>query len=214
MNKENLEIRNNGIVEKREFSDGDRHIEGYAIIFESDSEDMGFIERISRGAVSQELVDSCDVFALMNHDDERVLARSNKGQGSLKLTVDERGLKYEFDAADTQLGNDLLEYIKRGEIDKSSFCFCVDRSDPDAQKIEKRDGKYYRTINKISYIHDVSPVWNPAYSATSVSKRFLQDLEEFKEEEKRMLEEEEEKRKEEAFKPIEEKLNNMLNEFE
>jgi HK97 family phage prohead protease len=187
MNKNNLEVRNNGIVIERSYDDS-RHVEGYAVVFESQSEDLGFFETIDRGAITQELVDNSDVFALLNHDDEKVLARSKNGVGSLKLTVDDRGLKYEFDAAETQLGNDLLEYLKRGEITTSSFAFALDYNDPEAETWERKNGANYRTIHKIAYLHDVSPVWNAAYSATSVSQRSLdkcKELEEKEEQEKR-----------------------------
>lgn len=182
----NLEIRNNGIVIERNYDDS-RHVEGYAIVFDSLSVDLGFYETIERGAITQELLDNSDVFALLNHDDDKVLARSNKGVGSLKLTLDERGLKYEFDAADTQLGNDLLEYLKRGEISTSSFAFALNYNDPDAETWERKNGKNYRTIHKIAYLHDVSPVWNAAYAATSVSQRSLDKCKELEEEEKTQI---------------------------
>lgn len=182
----NLEIRNNGIVIERNYDDS-RHVEGYAIVFDSLSVDLGFYETIERGAITQELLDNSDVFALLNHDDDKVLARSNNGVGSLKLTLDERGLKYEFDAADTQLGNDLLEYLKRGEISTSSFAFALNYNDPDAETWERKNGKNYRTIHKIAYLHDVSPVWNAAYAATSVSQRCLDKAKELEEREKAQI---------------------------
>ena len=183
MKNNNLEIRNNGIVIERSYDDS-RHVEGYAVVFESQSEDLGFFETIDRGAITQELVDNSDVFALLNHDNEKVLARSKNGVGSLKLTVDERGLKYEFDAAETQLGNDLLEYLKRGEMNTSSFAFALDYNDPEAETWTRKNGANYRTIHKIAYLHDVSPVWNAAYSATSVSQRSLDKIKELEEQEK------------------------------
>ena len=205
MKNNNLEIRNNGIVIERSYDDS-RHVEGYAVVFESQSEDLGFFETIDRGAITQELVDNSDVFALLNHDDEKVLARSKNGVGSLKLTVDERGLKYEFDAAETQLGNDLLEYLKRGEINTSSFAFALDYNDPEAETWTRKNGTNYRTIHKIAYLHDVSPVWNAAYSATSVSQRSLDKCKE--------LEEQEQREKEEQDKQIIEKYDAMLAEIE
>lgn len=204
MNNNNLEIRNLGSIVERDYTDS-RHVEGYAIVFDSRSEDLGFYEYIDRGAVSQELVDNCDIFALLNHDEEKVLARANHGAGSLTLTVDDRGLKYEFDAADTQLGNDLLEYLKRGEITTSSFAFYVDPRDPEAETWERKDGVNYRTIHKIALIADVSPVWKAAYSATSVSQRSIDKCKE--------LEEREMKEKEEAEQKILAKLESKMNEI-
>ena len=171
MNKNNLEIRNNGIVIERSYDDS-RHVEGYAVVFESQSEDLGFYEKIERGAITQELVDNSDIFALLNHDDEKVLARSKNGVGSLKLTVDDRGLKYEFDAAETQLGNDLLEYLKRGEITTSSFAFALDYTDPEAETWERKNGTNYRTIHKIAYLRCFSSVECSLFCNISISTFF------------------------------------------
>lgn len=205
-NSNNLEIRNLGSIVERDYKDS-RRVEGYAIVFDSRSEDLGFYEYIDRGAVSQELVDSCDIFALLNHDEEKVLARANHGAGSLSLTVDDRGLKYEFDAADTQLGNDLLEYLKRGEITTSSFAFYVDPRDPEAETWERKDGVNYRTIHKIALIADVSPVWKAAYSATSVSQRSLDKCKELEDAEKKA----EEERKQAILESLDKKLEELDN---
>lgn len=188
-------IRNIGNIEIRSLENEEsRTVQGYAVVFESESEDLGFIEVIKRGAITQELVDSCDIFAKFNHDDNKILARSNKGKGSLKLTVDEIGLRYEFEAPHTDLGDSLLENIKRGEISQSSFAFALSNEDKNAQKWEKRNGKLYRTINNIAYLFDVSPVWQPAYSATTCDKRSIEELD--------------------AIKQREERFDNMLNELE
>ena len=103
------------------------------------------------------------------------------GEGSLKLEVDERGLKYSFDAPNTALGDELLEGIKRKDITSSSFGFrCKE------DKWEKRsDGSYLRTIKKFDKLFDVSPVYQPAYSETSVDTRGLDELK--KEENKEIL---------------------------
>lgn len=185
-------IQRIGTLELRALDDNieSRTVYGYAVVFESPSQDMGFIETIKRGAITQETINNCDIFAKFNHEDDKILARSNKGEGSLKLTVDERGLRYEFEAPNTDLGDTLLEHIKRGEISQSSFAFALNPDDKNAQKWEKRDGKLYRTINHIGYLFDISPVFQPAYSETSVDKR---DLEEAKQ----------------KFE-LEEKLDNML----
>lgn len=177
-------IRNIGNIEVRSADAPDsRLVTGYAVVFDSESQDLGFIETIKRGAITQELVDSCDVFAKFNHADDKVLARSNNGKGSLRLTVDDYGLKYEFEAPNTDLGDTLLENIRRGEIYQSSFAFALSPDDQTAQKWEKRNGVLYRTINKIAYIFDVSPVWQPAYLATSVDKRSIELVEHISERE-------------------------------
>lgn len=151
-----------------------RKVEGYAIVFNSQSEDLGFIETIEPSAIDDEVIAKSDVFALMNHDDKRgILARSRRGKGSLKLSIDSKGLKYSFDAPRTALGNELLEMLRRDDITSSSFAFTVAEN---GEKWEKRDGKYYRTITKIDKLFDVSPVYNPAYSETTVTCRSFDDI--------------------------------------
>lgn len=177
------EIRNLGSINIRQIEgEESRHVEGYAVTFDEQSQFLGFYEVIERGAITQELVDSCDVFACFNHDMNKVLARSNQGEGSLKLTVDNKGLKYEFDAPHTALGDELLEYLKRGDINKSSFAFYIDPDDDEAESWESKDGVYFRTIHKIKEIVDCSPVWQPAYESTSVSKRAVDKVNELEEE--------------------------------
>ena len=169
----NKEIRYFNEIRANEDSES-RKVEGYAIIFNSESEDLGFIETIEKDAIDDEVIAKSDVFALMNHDDKRgLLARSRRGKGSLKLSIDDRGLKYEFDAPKTALGNELLEMSRRNDISASSFAFTVANG---GDAWEKRDGKYYRTIKKIDRLFDVSPVYNPAYSETTVACRSFDNI--------------------------------------
>lgn len=150
-----------------------RTVEGYALLFDMPSTGLPFIEVIERGALEGVAAKS-DVFALLNHDQSRgILARSKKGQGSLTLTVDTKGLKYRFDSPNTALGEELLENLKRGEVDSSSFAFTVEKDTWERGK----DGKVKRTIHKVAELYDVSPVYNAAYSQTSVYKRGMENLE-------------------------------------
>lgn len=168
-------IRTIGNVELRSADNTEsRTIQGYAVVFDSESEDIGWIEIIHKGAITQELVDNCDVFAKFNHNDDKILARSNHGKGSLTLTVDDKGVKYEFEAPRTDLGDTLLENIRRGEIYQSSFAFAINPKDSTAEKFVTKNNITYRHIYHIAYIFDVAPVWTPAYPETSVSQRDAQ----------------------------------------
>ncbi|MCH5241799.1 MAG: HK97 family phage prohead protease [Muribaculaceae bacterium] len=152
-------------LELRAATEGDsRHIEGYALVFNTRSEDLGgFTEVISPEAV-EGVLERSDVMALLNHDINRgVLARFRNGGGSLKLEVDDKGLRYSFDAPNTQLGDEVLEGVKRGDITGSSFAFTVE-----AEEWQKEGEGYLRTIKQFGQLFDVSPVYNPAYLATSV----------------------------------------------
>ena len=199
------EIRSFGEIRAAKDS---RKVVGYAAVYDSESLDLGgFTEIIARGAFD-DVIPQSDVFARFDHERVKVLARSNHGKGSLKLSLDEKGLRYEFNAPNTEAGNELLEFLRSEDITQSSFAFSV--ASDTWQK--RADGKYLRTINKIERLYDVSPVWNAAYGdATSVSCR---SFEEFKEKETRELEAakkaEEERQAEEEKKKEEERRENLL----
>ncbi len=156
------EIRAN----ETDFSIENRKIVGYALKFNTLSNDLGgFVETIEPNALDGVLEQS-DVLCLLNHDEKRgVLARWRKGKGSLNLSVDDIGLKYEFEAPNTALGSELLEGIKRGDIGASSFAFQI--NEDRWQKLE--ENKYKRVIKSFKTIYDVSPVYYPAYDTTDVS---------------------------------------------
>lgn len=172
---EKREIRNTSFqVQVTGENEEKRTVEGYALLFDTPSDGLSFTEVIKRGALDG-VLEKSDVFALLNHDQRRgVLARSKYGKGSLSLSVDDKGLKYRFDAPKTALGDELLENIRRGEIGESSFCFDVEKD-----TWEKRgDGSWKRTIEKFGNIYDISPVYNGAYSKTSVYMRGKEAAEE------------------------------------
>lgn len=172
---EKREIRNTSFqVQVTGENEEKRTVEGYAMLFDTPSDGLSFTEVIKRGALDG-VLEKSDVFALLNHDQRRgVLARSKYGKGSLSLSVDDKGLKYRFDAPKTALGDELLENIRRGEIGESSFCFDVEKD-----TWEKRsDDSWKRTIEKFGNIYDTSPVYNGAYSKTSVYMRGKEAAEE------------------------------------
>ena len=171
----NIEIRK---AEVRADEATGRLVSGYAVRFESESLNMGFVEIIHRGAITDETIAQSDVFALLNHNENTVLARSNHGTGSLKLSVDNDGLFYEFEAPQTTHGDELLEHIKRAEISQSSFAFSVSPEDGAEKWTKRKDGVIQRDIYKIARLYDISPVYQPAYTETTCSKRALDKIDE------------------------------------
>lgn len=165
-----MKIENRNIQSELNVSN-DRTVEGYAAIFDSESNYIGWHEVIHRGAITDQTIKESDVLAKFNHEDNKILARSRNGEGSLLLEVDEKGLRYMFESPKTDLGDELLEYLKRGDINQSSFAFTIANG---GDKWYKKDGEIYRDIYKIEKLYDVSPVFNPAYSATTcnASARF------------------------------------------
>lgn len=143
------------------------HIVGYGSVFNSKSEVMwGFREIIMPGAFDDVLND--DVRALFNHDPNFILGRSTAG--TLSLSVDDTGLKYDIIAPDNQTIRDLvLAPLQRGDITQSSFAFKISRNGDDWY--ENEDGVVIREIHKISRLYDVSPVTYPAYQEASSTVR-------------------------------------------
>lgn len=159
-------------VEQRADESASRNIVGYAATFESWSEPIygWFKEKIARDAFSE--CDMYDVIACFNHNPENLLART--ASETLTLSVDDRGLKFSFEAPNTTLGNDILEQVRRGDISKCSFRFTVKEDSwvyaNESNGIECDE----RTILKISKLYDVALVVYPAYKDTEVSLRHLE----------------------------------------
>ena len=165
LEKYSAEVRKSSVVkEQREFRMEEveregRTIRGYAAVYNSDSEWMGgFYEQIERGAFDDVMND--DTRAYFNHDESLLLGRVSSG--TLRIGTDARGLYYEVDLPNTSYANDLIELMKRGDVNQSSFAFLIDRD-----RWEERDGKTYRIIEKVSRLLDVSPVSQPAYPAAT-----------------------------------------------
>ena len=165
---DNIERRNFNIEFRGD--DDSRYVEGYGAVFNSRSVDLGgFTEIIAPGAFDG-VIEKSDVKCYLEHDAQRgILARSKNGKGSLALDVDEKGLAYAFDAPKTNLGDEVVEGLKRGDYSQSSFAFTVESE----SWAKEEDGRYLRTINKIGQLFDVSIVSSPAYEDTSVACRSL-----------------------------------------
>lgn len=157
-----------------QFKTDERTVEGYAAVFEKPSQYIGWVEIIHRGAITEETIMKSDVLAKFNHNDDKILARSKNGNGSLLLEVDDNGLRYMFESPKTALGDELLEYLHRGDISQSSFAFCINQDDTTAQRWHKENNIIYRDIYKIERLFDISPVFMPAYNDTSCSARFAE----------------------------------------
>ena len=165
---DNLEVRSFNI-ELREEAES-RHIEGYGSVFNERSVDLGGFQEIIAPGAFDGVIERSDVKCYLDHNPEKgILARSRNGKGSLSLELDERGLKYSFDAPHTNLGDEVVEGLKRGDYSQSSFAFTVESE----TWSKEEDGTYLRTINKIGGLYDVSIVANPAYEGTSVALRSL-----------------------------------------
>ena len=139
--------------------DGKEIVVGHASMYNTRSEFMGFYETIEEGAFTDELINSSDVRALINHDQNT------------------QGLRYEFEMPETSYGKDLSVSMKRGDITQSSFAFTVEEDDWSTDEA----GNDLRTIKKIKRLYDVSPVTYPAYQDANDLTIAQRGLAEYKE---------------------------------
>lgn len=126
-------------------------INGYAIVFDSPSQNMGnYQEVILPQALNGVKLE--DVKLLVNHNHSEPIA-SVSGK-SLKLSVDEKGLFFEAEIED----EDVAGKVERGLFDKMSFGF-IERKSSVRNKI-----KY---VEEIESLLEISLVSIPAYAETS-----------------------------------------------
>jgi hypothetical protein len=138
---------------------------GHAAMYGRETTIAGlFREVVQRGAFTA-AVGRDDVRALFNHDPNFVLGRTKAG--TLTLTEDEIGLRYDITLPNTLRAKELHESIKRGDISQSSFAFRVVK---DSWPSVRSGEMPLRQIEEVE-LFDVSPVTYPAYEDTSVSAR-------------------------------------------
>ena len=143
--------------------EGEPLIEGYAALFDVQSEDLGgFIETIEAGAFAGSIAES-DVRALFNHDRGRVLGRTKAG--TLELAEDQTGLRVRIRPPGATWARDLLASMRRGDVDQMSFGFETIRD-----RWETIAGQLYRRLLEVRLI-DVSVVTFPAYQETIAEVR-------------------------------------------
>lgn len=161
-----------------------RTITGYAILFDVPSaplyedEDEVIREVIAPEAVSLELLDKSDIKMTMFHDRQLLLARSNKGSGTLSYGIDNRGVYFEFEAPDTADGDKAIELVKRGDIAGCSFAFSTryyDRAFVEESVVHGDKVEVTYRVKVITDIYDFTLAADPAYPDTSVEAREIVD---------------------------------------
>lgn len=194
-----MELRNEEIrvfdfstKERREYApqvvegENSRTIEGYAIVFNSESRVLYdvkakryFIETIRPEAATPAFLAEQDIKFLYNHDVNRLLGRSFLGYGTLSYEVDTYGVKFRLELPKTELGDEVLELIRRGDLFGCSFAFTYGQR---GYKDSVVDGIVHREVKAFGRVNDFSVVVDPAYYATYVGTRSLPEEEEAQEE--------------------------------
>lgn len=143
-------------------------IEGYAVVFNSESQWLGgFFEEIAPEALDEATIANSDIFANINHDEDKVLARRKYGNGNLELSLDEHGMKFSFPLLDNELSRTAKSYIDANIIDSCSFAFTVAKDEWTTDE----NGIDHRRILKIDRLFDIALCYNGAYQETEVSCR-------------------------------------------
>ena len=159
-----------GLQKRAEGDEGREVIVGYGAVFYNPNDpgteydllgDGSFIERIMPGAFDAALARPDDVRCLVDHDPSRILGRNTAG--TLRLSVDERGLRYECDPPDTSVGRDILVSLRRKDVTGSSFAFLEEKT------TWTEDGDVLiRELVQLR-LFDVSPVTYPAFTSADVT---------------------------------------------
>ncbi len=144
---------------------------GYAAVFDAPwddrlTEQLGYVEKVARGAFRKALRDGSDIPLLWHHDRQQLLATTKSG--NLRLAEDGNGLVVEATLPQTTLGAYAREMIERRDVQGMSYGMQTARED---SIISKQNGVTYRTIANVRRLLDVTLTWEPAYSATSIELR-------------------------------------------
>lgn len=170
----------------REAADGgeSRTIEGYALKFGVRSRLLcdwwnNYYEVLEPGCVTRAMLDGCDIKLTMFHDRQTLLARSNKGQGTLGYEVDNGGVKFWADMPHTADGDKALELVRRGDIAGCSFMYSTDEADSENavsyERLDEKDGGgediLLRHVKRIDAVYDFTLTPDPAFEQTTVTRR-------------------------------------------
>lgn len=186
MSKKELAMKEMRVSELRALDITDENedmiVEGYAAVFETET-DLGWCKEV----ISRDAFNNCnmsDCVLKYNHNDNCLILARTRNK-SLELTVDNHGLKIRATLIDTTQNRDIYKMIKAGLLDKMSFAFCVRKQEWDYENDVRR-------ITEISQLFDVSVVDVPAYETTEI---YARSKEEYNKEKEKYKEEKLEKEK-------------------
>lgn len=154
-------------IQIRAADDAERrlHFTGRAVVYDQLSADLGDWQEVIRpGAATRTLASDPDVRFLINHDANRLLARTRAG--TLRLSEDEAGVLVDADMADVSYARDAAVSLERGDMTQMSFGFWVVSGG-------WAGGSLYEVREFDFDGGDVSVVTYPAYPQTSAELRSL-----------------------------------------
>lgn len=118
-----------------------------------------------------EFLNSQDVKANMLHERDLTVARANHGVGTLRLSVDEKGVNFNFEAPRCDIGDRCLEMVRRGDYSGCSFEFMPKDYDV------IREGDEVKIVHRaFDWLGAITIGMDPAYRQTSVNARELEKI--------------------------------------
>jgi len=161
-------------VRAEQNEDHGHFLAGTPIVY-NERTDLGWYDEIiDRGALDE--ADLRDVRFLVNHNTDMIpLARSrnNNVNSTMQLEVTDGGMniRVDLDVENNAEAKSLYSAVERGDLDGMSFMFTVDADAWDDLESEHPT----RHITKLGKVFEVSAVTFPAYEATTISARGLDD---------------------------------------
>jgi len=152
-----------GVELRAENKEGKKCLTGILPYNSPSSPMFGYREIISPTAFRKSLADKANIFALVNHDDNRVLGST--GSGTLELESTEAGLICRVELPKTSYAKDLYETVSRGDVKTLSFAFYPVKWQDDAEKKT-------RTLKEIRPTEVSFGVTFPAYPETASIAHF------------------------------------------
>lgn len=142
-------------------------LSGYAAVFDvptNKQDQFPGTETIARGAFSDALTLGSNVRATVDHSTGTVGLLGCTQAGTLRLSQDEVGLRYEIDLPGTQTGRDIQALVQRGDVRGASFLARMNR------------GTIERTASGVVHhdfpeLLDICITAMPAFVETSVAAR-------------------------------------------
>jgi HK97 family phage prohead protease len=159
-----------------------RKVSGYAAVFNQQTvigyDDKGreLREVIRPGAFDYAISNNQDVRCLYEHDFKLILGRVRAG--TLRLAVDDYGLHFDCDLADTSRAEDLTADIQAGNVSGASFSYLPRPGGETITKGSDTVGPYTLAEITSADLYDVSPTSIPAYAGTAVVSRSLEQVRE------------------------------------
>jgi len=127
-----------------------------------------FLECVKPGAFQRSIREGVDTALLVNHDPSLIGGRVSNG--SLRLEEDSLGLRFRCDVIRTRAGDDLIECLRTGTLNRCSFGFTVpEGGDRWSYAMDSQGNRrHLRELTDVTLM-DCSIVTFPQYAGTDAA---------------------------------------------